>query len=230
MATHEASRRRALAASLLGLLVALAAVAAADPGVEEAEKLARGTFYEGVPLEDARALEAAGIARLIEMLRDPDEAAHHAQILEVLGMSGHHDAYAAVAATAAEKPTGEVDRDELRKRVAVMAALGHLAREDDRALADLEAAIESAPPPRWRHRGMRGDRLASLLRRSAVSGLALSGRDEAREALERIELDASADPEFERHLREARRDVRRGPGSRGDRGNGRTQNEPGVGR
>jgi hypothetical protein len=229
MATPRFQRLRGLSALLPGLLLALATAATADP-VADAEALARDSFYEGLPVEAAHELDSAGIARLIEMLGDPAEARHHAQVLELLGMSGHRDAYAAIKAAAEDEPRGEVDRSELRKRVAVFAALGHLAAEDDRALADLEAAVEAVPAPRWRHRGLRGERLSGLLRRSAVSGLARSGRKEARAALERIEVDASADPEFERHLRAARRDADRARPSRGGRNEPGERHERGVGR
>jgi len=155
MATDQHRLFRTLTAALTwsAWMLALATPVAASPDTDAAEALARSAFYEGVPPEAARELGAAGVARLIEMLDDPSEAPHHAQILELLGMSGHPDAYAAVAATAVDEPTGEVDRAQLRKRVAVLAALGHLAREDDRALADLEAAtrFESVRAPRWSH-------------------------------------------------------------------------------
>jgi hypothetical protein len=215
MATPRHHLLAALAAVLLGWALTLAAVttAQANPSVEAAEALARNTFYEGVPAEDARALESAGIERLIEMLGDPDEAPHHAQILEVLGMTGRRGVYAAVSAAAAEEPTGEVDRDERRKRVAVLVALGHLARRDDRALADLQAAAqaESAATPSPRHAARRGAyaRLGSLMRRSAVSALANSGRAEAHATLRRLAAKASDDPEFERHLRSAIRRLER---------------------
>jgi len=194
---------------LLGSVPALApaTTARADPSLDAAEALARDTFYEGVPVEDVRALDATAIERLVEMLGDPALAPHHAQILEVLGMSGRPGVYEVVAAAAAEEPIGEIDRAELRKRVAVVVALGHLARNDDRALADLEAAVAGEPvaAPRLRHGPLRGERLSRLMRRSAVSALAISGRTEARTILQRLENESAGDPEFERHVRSALR-------------------------
>jgi hypothetical protein len=215
MASLQTRSLSALAAALLGsaLTLASATTAQAEPSLDAAEALARDTFYEGVPPEAARALDAAGVERLIEMLRDPAEAPHHAQILEVLGMTGQRNVYAAVAAAAAEEPTGEIDRAGLRKRVAILVALGHLARDDDRALADLEAAaqVEPARAPRFSHGPLRGKRLSGLMRRSAVSALANSGRPEARTSLQRIETDADDDPEFERHVRSTLRQLERRP-------------------
>jgi hypothetical protein len=222
----------ALAAALLGsiLTLAAAATAQANPSGEAAERLARSTFYEGVSPEDVRALDAAGIERLIEMLGDPAEAPHHAQILEVLGMSGQPGVYAAVSAAAADEPSGEVDRAGLRKRVAVLVALGHLARHDDRALADLQAAaqIESTAKPRFSHGALRGKRLTGLMRRSAVSALANSGRTEARSTLQRLTTAAADDPEFERHLRSAIRQLGRAESRAAGSGEHAAQHSRGV--
>ncbi len=237
MTAPRSGRFGALAAALLGsaLTLASAATAQADPSLDAAEALARDTFYEGVPSEAARELDAAGIERLTEMLGDPAEAPHHAQILEVLGMSGRRDVYAAIAAAAAEEPTGEIDRAELRKRVAVFVALGHLARDDDRALADLEAAVqvEATRAPRWRHGPLGGERLSGLMRRSAVSALVISGRPEARATLQRLEADADDDPEFEQHVRSALRHLERESGRAGEPGASGVRDAPrgrGVGR
>jgi hypothetical protein len=225
MATPRCRLFAALAAALLGSTLALGAVttASANSSVEAAEALARNTFYEGVPPEDAQALEPTGVERLIEMLGDPDEAPYHAQILEVLGMTGRREVYAAVSAAAAEESVGEVDRGERRKRVARLVALGHLARQDDRALADLQAAAqaETAAKPKSRRAVRRDEHLHGLLRRSAVSALANSGRAEAHSTLRSLATKADDDPEFERHLRSAIRRLERqqsrasGSGARG---------------
>jgi hypothetical protein len=199
-----------LGAIFVASLFAFPADARASADVAAAEMLARTTYYEGVPYGEARKLTDAGAARLIEMLDDPAEARHHAQIAEVLGMSGRTGAYEAIARAAAAVPTGEVDGATLRKRVALLAALGHLARSDDRALADLLAAARSdASTPAWSHGRLRGPRLSALLRRSALSGLALSGRAEAGEVLRSMLLDARGPgaakgaPELARHLEAA---------------------------
>lgn len=199
-----------LVALLIASPLAFPAGARASADVGAAEALARTTYFEGVPYAAARKLTDAGAARLIEMLDDPSEARHHAQIAEVLGMSGRAGAYEAIARAAAAPPTGEVDSATLRTRVAVLAALGHLARSDDRALADLvAAATEDVPPPTWSHGRLRGPRLAALLRRSALSGLALSGRTQAAEVLQHLLTHARGTragggaPDLARHLEAA---------------------------
>jgi hypothetical protein len=186
---------------LVGLLalapvawVGPAAAAADAADLARAEHLARTRYHEGVPAAEARELSDAGVARLAQLLRDQSEARHHAQILEVLGMSGSPAAWPVLAAEAADPPRGEVGRHVLRRRVALRAALGHLARHDPRALALLlDEAAGSGAPPAWSCGRHRDAELAALLRRSSLHGLALSGRPEARRALLRLRRDG-ADP------------------------------------
>jgi hypothetical protein len=198
--------------------------------VADAEALARTIYHEGVPYAEARKLTDAGAARLVEMLDDPAEARHHAQIVEVLGMSGRPGAYEAIARAAATGPEGEVDGATYRTRVALLAALGHLARDDERALAHLvAAATATGSTPAWSHRHLRGPRLAGLLQRSAATALALSGRKRARRVLKQLRIDARDAPQLERHLEEALRlhgrVAREGADavSRGNRFGGRTR-------
>jgi hypothetical protein len=209
-----APEARRTAATLIAILIAsslaLPGGAKASPDVDAAEALARSIYFEGVPYAEARKLTDAGAARLAEMLDDPDEARHHAQIVELLGMSGRAGAYEAIARTAANTPTGEVDASTLRTRVALLVALGHLARSDDRALADLVAAAKGGgPAPAWSRGRLSGPRLAALLQRSALSGLALSGRTEAAAVLRQLLIDARSAPagagraELVRHLEDA---------------------------
>ena len=200
-------------AALIGLGMALAlvlpsvgrarsdvATARAASGAATAEWLARTPFAEGVPYAEARELSDADVGRLIEMLDDSDEAKHRAQIIEVLGMSGGAGAYPAVAAAAAKQPVGEVHASTLRARVAILVALGHLARSDDRALMDLESAAAKDEIPEWSHRRLHGARLGGLLQRSAATALAISGRPQAESALERLRANAGNSRELTRHL------------------------------
>jgi hypothetical protein len=195
-----------LAAILIASTLAFPGGALASADVADAEALARTIYHEGVPYAEAQQITDAGAARLIEMLDDPAEARHHAQIIELLGMSGRAGAYDAIARTAAAAPAGEVDTATYRTRVAVLLALGHLARSDDRALANLVAAAtadDSAPA--WSHHHLRGASLAALLRRSAATALALSGRPQAATVLRQLLIDGRPTPGFERHLEAALR-------------------------
>jgi len=201
--------------------LASAGVASASPEeVAFAEALVHTRHVEGVPYVDARALTPAGVGRLIEMLADPAESRHRVRIVMALGMSGSERAYPALAAFHAERPVGEVDSAHYLARRSLPLAMGYLARSDPRALGFLlEAALgdDADAPPAFSFRHLRGERLAGVLRRAAISGLAISGRPEAAAALQELEagLDARASDELRLHVREAQslcgRVMREGP-------------------
>ena len=169
-----------------------------------------------------RDLTLAGIERLVEMLQDSAEAEHHENIVMALGISGDPQAYSALARFQEHSPEGEVDAAEYRARRALPLAMGHLAGTDPRALQFLlEAARREGPEsaPRWRYLYLRDQKLAGILRRAAITGVAMSGQPEAIAALRALGELARNDPstteELRVHVREAERlcdrVVREGP-------------------
>jgi hypothetical protein len=183
------------------VLIALPLSAQSGLGADAAERLVRETWYEGLPLDRAAQIDAEGAVRLVWMLEDPDERAHHANILMALGVCRQPFAFEAIAAWAALPRTGEVDRATFRAWQTLPQALGRLARHDRRALA-LLAAQFAAGPPGWRFRHHRGERLADLTRRAAATGLAISGLPEADALLEQAEAQSTG--ALREHLRESR--------------------------
>jgi hypothetical protein len=164
-----------------------------DAGVAAAEALVRQHYFEGIPYEPARALTPAGVARLAEMLENPEDGPYRANIVMALGLSGQARAYEALAAYAARASEGQLEGPESRARLVIPLAMGHLAQSDDRALAYLvQAARAPGRAPRWAHRHLRGPRLGALLRRGAITGLAISGRAEAGGLLRALERQAEA--------------------------------------
>ena len=175
----------------------------AEPGLgaDAAEGLVRETWYESLPLDRAARIDAAGVARLVSMLEDPDERAQHANILLVLGVWAQPSAYDAIAAWAALPRTGEVDRATFRAWQTLPQALGRLAPHDRRALVLLAAQLDAGPPG-WHFRYHRGERLAKLIRRAAATGLAISGLPEADALLEQAEAQSTG--ALREHLSESR--------------------------
>ncbi len=198
---------------LLGLLLTATPPARAQLVEGDfAEELVRAQYVEGLPYAEARDLTLAGIERLIEMLRDPAEAEHHENIVMALGISGAPEAYPALVEFQDREVEGEVDAAEYRARRALPLAMGHLARTDPRALRFLlEAARREGPEsvPRWRYLYLREQKLAGILRRAAITGVAMSGQPEAVAALRALRERARADPnttdEMRVHVREAER-------------------------
>jgi hypothetical protein len=203
-ATRTRGACRWTAAWLLILSVTLPAAAETSLAPHAAEALVRETWYEGLPLERAAQIDAAGAARLLAMLEDPSERAHHANILIALAACAPPGAYEAMAAWALLPRTGEVDRATFRAWQALPHALGQLAARDRRALQLLASQLE-AEPPAWHFRHLDSARIARLTRRGAASGLATSGLPEADTLLRGAEARGHADPDFRQHLREARR-------------------------
>ncbi len=208
---------------LLGLLLATALPARAQLGeVELAQKLVRAHYFEGLPYSRARELTAADVDVLVEMLEDPTEAEYHANIVMALGISGSPQAYSALAQFHEDSPEGEVDAAEYRARRALPLAMGHLARSDSRAFGFLVRLVRgetTLQAPGWRYRHLARERLEGVLRRAAITGLAISGRLEAlavlRELDERSRADPAATGELRTHIREtqefANRVIREGP-------------------
>ncbi len=208
---------------LLGLLLTATPPARAQLAEGDfAEKLVRADYVEGLPYAEARELTLAGVERLVEMLRDPAEVEHHENIVMALGISGAPRAYPALVVFQDTEVEGEVDAAEYRARRALPLAMGHLARTDPRALRFLLAAARREgpePAPRWSYLYLRDQKLAGILRRAAITGVAMSGRPKAVAALhalgERARDDPSTTDELRVHVREAERlcdrVVREGP-------------------
>ena len=98
--------------------------------------------------------------------------------------------------------SGELDRATFRALRSVPYAMGHLARSDERALDWLLHAVDyrnTGPHRSFRH--MNRHRVARLLRRAAMTGLALSGHPEAERVLSR--LARSRKPHVRKHAIES---------------------------
>ncbi|MBK7952413.1 MAG: hypothetical protein IPK00_27580 [Deltaproteobacteria bacterium] len=171
---------------LFGLLAVLSCTSNTSiaGSVDFAEKLVRATYYEGLPPEDARDLDSHGCARLAQMLEDRRELAYHANIVQALGYSRNQNAFEALRDFASIPLSGEVDRATFRARLYLPVAMGHLAQFDVRALQWLLANRPDGGQPEWRFRQVRGAELKELLSEQFLTGLAHSGAEPARVAIE----------------------------------------------
>ena len=171
---------------LASCMFAVPEISHADLGVEDAERIARATWYEGIPASAVSQLDPPAVVHLTAMLGDAAERKHHATILELLGRAGGPGAFEAIAAFTASTPVGEVDTATYRARLTAPMALGLLAREDDRAWAELARAAGRRTPRDWHYRHIGGERLGRILERRVVAAVALSARPEARALLGRL--------------------------------------------
>ena len=196
----------ALAIASLVFLAANGAAESRDPEAARADRLASAIYFEGVPFEEAHDLSDRDVARLIELLGDPAEIRQHPNILVALGMSGSPAAFDAISDYASRGSSGELDRLEFRAQRSIAYGMGHLARADSRALVWLIRAATSAnAAPRRSFRQIDPERVASMMRRGAITGLALSARPAAARVLGEIIASPSADPRIVEHSNEALR-------------------------
>lgn len=191
------------------VVLCLASVIAAEASAVDAYKLAHGQYFEGVPLSEAQKLDDAGVTQLAAWLQDPAEKANHATIVSLLGMSGRASAAPVLGAYADAVPRGEVDDDTYRARYALPLALGHLSRTQPSLLARLISAARSpATSAPWHTQRIDAARMAGMLRRRAVSGLAVSGSSAALAQIEsmlsKAQKESPPDGEWIRHLQDSR--------------------------
>ena len=176
---------RALGLVILGGLLAtvpLAALAQVSENstAEATEELVTRVYYEGLPFEAAGALPPEATAHLAEILEDPELARHHSNAILALGMSGHPGSYEALIAYPLVLE-GEVSRQTYRKLVALQTAMGHLGRQDERAVTWLvERLVDPDPDPPFSFRALRGPRLARELLARAAAAASLTGSARAR--------------------------------------------------
>ena len=198
------SRMLSIALASLCFFASNAAAEPRDSEVSRADQLASAIFFEGVPFEEARDLSDADVARLIELLDDPSEIRAHPNILVALGMSGSPAAFDAIADYALRGSSGELDRLQFRAQRSIAYGMGHLARVDARAFAWLtQAATDASAAPQQSFRQIGPERFARMMRRGAITGLALSARPAAAHILSGISATPGADPRIVEYSNEA---------------------------
>ncbi len=194
--------RASLMATLaLGLWIA-PGPAQAELDAETALEMARAQWFEGIPDDHLDRLSRDAHRALADLLADPAEIEHHDTAIEILGRAGGNRAFALIQryqerADAANDE--EISADAHRARLAIPAALGHLARRDDRALRHLLREVERGDAPRWRTKRISEERAAAVHREVCAIGLGLSGREEAAQALQRMRR-AGDTPAWRRHV------------------------------
>ena len=179
---YAAGLRRIVAATLT--LTALGGplatrLAAGDERRIDARTLVTRWYVHGIPYADAKALGPRAVPELASMLKDPALAEHWTKIVWVLGCIGHSSATAPLV-DFLKRQQGEVSADVFRATLAVLPALGHLARRGDPVA--LRTLTSYARPDAskdlklgFSYRRYSGAALAEVLGRTAIQGLGISG-------------------------------------------------------
>ncbi len=153
------------------------------------------TFVHGIPLEEATAYGPAAVPELIAVLRDPRRESQWSNAAVMLAMIGDPAGVDAVLAFIREPGAGELTTERAWARGSAVLSLGYAANRGNRQA--LQYLAEGLDPAAWSRRGLRGvagprqveageepEGPDELLSEQAAAGLALSGRPEARAALE----------------------------------------------
>ena len=168
-----------------------------------AETLVRGVWLEGLPIEQAAELGSDDGALLAEMLADPAESAHHANIVVALGACACGPAFEALAGFDSDPTAAAKPYEAKAAQRAIPQAMGLLARRDARALGWLENRASQPLAA--------SDRTARRRRVALMQGLALSQSPRADALLADLEAAAHAggDAAMARRAGQAREHWRR---------------------
>lgn len=169
--------------------------AGASPGPAPLQEFLARTYVHGIPFDEAVAYGPAAVPELIAVLRDPRREAQWNNAAVMLGMIGEPAGVDAVMAFIRDPGQGEVSPARAWARGNAVVALGYAANRGHPGA--LQYLAEGLDPAAWTRRGLRGvaatrqaeageepEGPAELLSELAAAGLALSGRPEARAALE----------------------------------------------
>lgn len=155
------------------------------------EDFVRQNFISGVPYEETlTSYDADDVPVLLDMLNNPDEAAHWANIVIVLNIIAKEDVAETIIDFINTPVDGTLSRPHFAAKSSAILSLGYLINRTGSETA-LNYLIESLDPAVWRERGVTGigpfqssqTETNQEMSKQALLGLALSGSDRAAEAL-----------------------------------------------
>jgi hypothetical protein len=197
----------AAALTLAALNVPTATVfAASDEGRTDVRTFVTRFYPHGIPYADAKALGARAVPELVSILKDPALEEHWTKAVWVLGCIGDSSATRPLVEFL-ERQHGEVSVHAFRATLAVLPALGHLARAGD-AVA-VQKLTSFTRPDGWKDAKLaftygryRGASMGEVLGRTAIQGLGIAGTPETLvvlESLNRVDLR----PDWQDNVKEA---------------------------
>jgi hypothetical protein len=152
----------------------------------------RSRFIHGIPYEQAISYSPDVVPVLLEMLRDPQEEPYRANIIETLGMIGDARAVQPLLDLFSEG-SGQLSERDFKVRKAVVLSLGYLLNKTESREA-FEFLVQGLNPQFWSRAAswsspaeMDDKDAQTQLIKMAIWGLALSGRPEAKKALETLQ-------------------------------------------
>jgi hypothetical protein len=165
-------------------------------GPMDVREFVRQVFIHGVPYEEASRYGAAAIPVLLDMLKDPAERQHWANIAVTLAMSGDDRVVEPlISFIEMEDPRG-LSRDHYAAKTSALMSLGYVINRTGNQQA-LDYLKQSVNPETWATKRVGVAPFQSSiternqdLSKHAILGLALSGRPEAAELLRTLQRPA----------------------------------------
>jgi hypothetical protein len=186
--------------------LATGAVTAAQGPVDIKTFVTR-TPIDGIPYAQARAQGSQAIPALLTMLRDRSMEEYWDKIIYVLGCIGDQAATGPLL-DFLKSQQGEITVQAFRATLAVLPALGHIARGGDTAA--FTAIADFTRADQWERAGLgfsfsryHGAALGEVLGRTAIQGLGIAGTTEALAVLYSLESDLTLRPDWRDNVEEA---------------------------
>lgn len=161
----------------------------------------------GISYAEARAVGVRAVPDLVSMLAEPAMKEHWKKAVWVLGCIGDSSATGPLIAFL-KGQQGEISVDAFRATLAVLPALGHLARGGDAAALDTLTAFTR--PDAWHEAGLafsygryKGEALGEVIGRMAIQGLGIAGTPEALAVLDSMNQSPDLRPDWRDNVEEA---------------------------
>jgi len=181
--------------------------ARAEQGPVDPRTLVTRPAIHGIPYSEARAYGRQAIPALLAMLRDTSLEEYWDKIIYVLGCIGDPAATAPLM-DFLKSQRGEISVQTFRATLAVLPALGHIARGGDSAA--LTTITDFTQADQWQKAGLafsysryRGEALGEVLGRTAIQGLGITGTPEALGVLYSLGSNPSLRPDWRDNVDEA---------------------------
>jgi len=201
------SLRRIVAACALALSGPVGMGIAADERPADVRTLVTRWYTHGISYAEAKAFGARAVPELVSMLKEPGMEEHWTKVVWVLGCIGDPSATGTLVEFL-ERQQGEVSADTFRATLAVLPALGHLARGGDTAALDTLTSFTR--PGAWQEAGLafsygryKGEALGEVLGRTAIQGLGIAGTPQALAVLDSMNQSADLRPDWRDNVEEA---------------------------
>ncbi|MHC1728514.1 MAG: HEAT repeat domain-containing protein [Syntrophobacteraceae bacterium] len=150
--------------------------------VQRVDQLVKKHYMDGIQYEQANALGKEAIPHLLELLHNPAEKQFWVNVIVTLGFIEDSSALDPLISFL-ESAKGEVDGFTFRAMTSVPFAIGCVASNGDRKALEFLKEMAKAPPPSVLQWSFGQQKIENLLTAEALTGLAVSGRPEARTEL-----------------------------------------------